>query len=218
MFAARRAACPRGAPGVSMARVQLSLNVSDLDAAVDFYSRLFATRPAKLKPGYANFAISDPPLKLVLNAPGNGPAATANHLGVEVESAEQVDQATRRLQDAGVSPVPEHEARCCTRGRPRCGPVTRTARRGSFTPSWPTSTPLTASPGRQHRASPRSASELPCYQRKPQRAGRRQSHDRPSQDQRTSHHLRSGRPHHRCGQQCSDAARRAEEPTPGRRG
>ena len=96
-----------------MARVQLSLNVSDLDAAVDFYSRLFGAPPAKLKPGYANFAISDPPLKLVLNAPGNGPAATINHLGVEVESPEQVEQATRRLEDAGLSPVREDEARCC---------------------------------------------------------------------------------------------------------
>jgi Glyoxalase/Bleomycin resistance protein/Dioxygenase superfamily len=77
------------------------------------YSRLFGTQPAKLKPGYANFAIDDPPLKLVLNAPGNGPGATINHLGVEVESAEQVDHATRRLQDAGLCPVPEDEARCC---------------------------------------------------------------------------------------------------------
>jgi catechol 2,3-dioxygenase-like lactoylglutathione lyase family enzyme len=96
-----------------MSRVQLSLNVSDLDAAVDFYRRLFGTEPAKLKPGYANFAIDEPPLKLVLNSPGNGPSATINHLGVEVESAEQVDQAKQRMADAGLSPVPEDEARCC---------------------------------------------------------------------------------------------------------
>ena len=96
-----------------MARVQLSLNVSDLDAAVDFYSRLFGATPAKLKPGYANFALDNPPLKLVLNAPGNGPGATINHLGVEVESAEEVAEAQRRLADVFLSPVAEEEARCC---------------------------------------------------------------------------------------------------------
>lgn len=93
--------------------MQLSLNVSDLDAAVDFYRRLFGVEPAKLKPGYANFAIDSPPLKLVLNSPGNGPGATINHLGIEVESAEQVDQARQRLESAGLNPVPEDEARCC---------------------------------------------------------------------------------------------------------
>ncbi len=96
-----------------MARVQLSLNVSDLDAAVDFYSRLFGAKPAKLKPGYANFALDNPPLKLVLNAPGNGPGATINHLGVEVESAEEVAEAHQRLAGAGLDPVAEEEARCC---------------------------------------------------------------------------------------------------------
>lgn len=96
-----------------MSRLQLSLNVSDLDAAVDFYRRLFGVEPAKLKPGYANFAISEPPLKLVLNSPGNGPGATVNHLGVEVESADQVEQAKQRLEAAGLNPVPEAEARCC---------------------------------------------------------------------------------------------------------
>lgn len=68
-----------------MSRVQLSINVSDLDAAVAFYSKLFGSPPAKLRPGYANFAVPDPPLKLVLNAPGNGSGGTINHLGVEVE-------------------------------------------------------------------------------------------------------------------------------------
>ena len=66
-----------------MSRVQLSINVSDFDAAVAFYSRLFGAAPAKLRPGYANFALDDPPLKLVLNSPGNGPGGTINHLGVE---------------------------------------------------------------------------------------------------------------------------------------
>ena len=76
-----------------MSRVQLSINVSDLDAAVEFYSRLFGAAPAKLRPGYANFALDDPPLKLVLNAPGNGPGGTINHLGVEVSSTGDVTQA-----------------------------------------------------------------------------------------------------------------------------
>jgi hypothetical protein len=68
-----------------MSRVQLALNVDDLDTAITFYSNLFATQPAKVKPGYANFAIADPPLKLVLlENPGQG--GTLNHLGVEVES------------------------------------------------------------------------------------------------------------------------------------
>ncbi len=96
-----------------MPRLQLSINVSDLDAALDFYRRLFGAEPAKIKPGYANFAIDQPPLKLVLNAPGNGPGATINHLGVEVESAGQVDQARQRLESAGLSPEREDEARCC---------------------------------------------------------------------------------------------------------
>ena len=79
--------------GNRMSRVQLSINVSDFDAAVVFYSRLFGTAPAKLRPGYANFAIGDPPLKLVLNSPGNGPGGTINHLGVEVGSTAEVTEA-----------------------------------------------------------------------------------------------------------------------------
>jgi catechol 2,3-dioxygenase-like lactoylglutathione lyase family enzyme len=97
-----------------MPRLQLSLNVSDLDAAVDFYRRLFGVEPAKLKPGYANFAIDSPPLKLVLNSPGNGPGATINHLGAGVETPGQAGQARQRLENAGLSPVPEDEARCCS--------------------------------------------------------------------------------------------------------
>jgi len=65
-----------------MSRVQLSINVSDLDTAVAFYSRLFGAAPAKLRPGYAKFAIADPPPKLVVNSPGTGPGGTINHLGV----------------------------------------------------------------------------------------------------------------------------------------
>jgi catechol 2,3-dioxygenase-like lactoylglutathione lyase family enzyme len=80
-----------------MSRVQLSINVSDFDAAVAFYSRLLGAEPAKVRPGYANFAIDDPPLKLVQNSPGNGPGGTINHLGVEVGSTGDVTHAEARL-------------------------------------------------------------------------------------------------------------------------
>ena len=79
-----------------MSRAQLALNVDDLDEAVTFYSKLFNTSPAKVKPGYANFAIVDPPLKLVLlENPGKG--GTINHLGVEVESSDMVHAEIARL-------------------------------------------------------------------------------------------------------------------------
>lgn len=96
-----------------MARMQLSINVSDLETAVDFYSRLFGVRPAKLRPDYANFAIDDPPLKLVLNSPGNGPGGTINHLGVEVESSTQVKAADARLAAEGLSPEAALSTVCC---------------------------------------------------------------------------------------------------------
>jgi catechol 2,3-dioxygenase-like lactoylglutathione lyase family enzyme len=96
-----------------MSRVQLSINVSDLAAAVSFYSRLLGTEPAKLRPSYANFAADDPPLKLVLNSPGNGAGGTINHLGVEASSTEDVVQAEARLKTSGLCPVPEPDAICC---------------------------------------------------------------------------------------------------------
>ena len=100
-----------------MSRVQLALNVSDLEAAVGFYSKLFAAEPAKRRPGYVNFAIADPPLKLVLieNSAhrGAGIAGALNHLGVEVETAEAVQAATARLIDAGMSPDVQESTTCC---------------------------------------------------------------------------------------------------------
>ncbi len=96
-----------------MSRVQLPVNVSDFGAAVAFYSRLFGTAPAKLRPGYANFAVDDPPLKLVLNSPGNGPGGTINHLGVEVSSTAEVTQAGARLAAGGMATEPEPGAACC---------------------------------------------------------------------------------------------------------
>lgn len=95
-----------------MSRVQLALNVDDLDAAVDFYTRLFGTAPAKLEPGYANFAIAQPPLKLVLfENPGLG--TTINHLGVEVESPGEVEAAAARLAGEGLATDVESERSCC---------------------------------------------------------------------------------------------------------
>src|SRR5215471_9575051 len=95
-----------------MSRVQLALNVSDLDAAVAFYSKLFGTEPAKLRPGYANFAVAEPPLKLVL-IEGHGEPGTLNHLGVEVESADEVVVAQRRLTVAGLATAAEEQVSCC---------------------------------------------------------------------------------------------------------
>lgn len=95
-----------------MSRLQLALNVDNLDAAVEFYSKLFATPPAKRRDGYANFAVAEPPLKLVLfEAPGKG--GTINHLGVEVESAEQVEAAQGRLAAAGLATAVEDDVACC---------------------------------------------------------------------------------------------------------
>ena len=95
-----------------MSRVQLALNVDDLDAAVDFYSRLFATTPAKLRPGYANFAIENPPLKLVLFEQA-GKGGTINHLGVEVESSARVEAAQARLAGEGLATATEEGVACC---------------------------------------------------------------------------------------------------------
>ena len=94
-----------------MSRLQLAINVTDLDRAVAFYSRLFDASPAKVKPGYANFAIADPPLKLVLFEGPEG--ATINHLGVEVETAEEVVSAERRLTGAGLETTGIDETICC---------------------------------------------------------------------------------------------------------
>ena len=95
-----------------MSRVQLALNVSDIDQAVEFYSRLFGAEPAKRRPGYANFAIAEPPLKLVL-IEGSGTPGTLNHLGVEVGSTDEVRAATGRLQDQGLPTAVEDEVSCC---------------------------------------------------------------------------------------------------------
>ena len=95
-----------------MARLQLALNVSDLDAAIDFYGKLFKTGPHKVRPGYANFAIDDPPLKLVLFEAEDG-GMTLNHLGVEVLSAGEVRAETARLTSEGLPTRTDEAELCC---------------------------------------------------------------------------------------------------------
>ena len=95
-----------------MSRVQLALNVSDLDQAIAFYTKLFGTGPAKVREGYANFAIAEPPLKLVLIA-GQGVPGTMNHLGVEVTSTDEVAEAITRLRDEGLATEVEEQVTCC---------------------------------------------------------------------------------------------------------
>jgi catechol 2,3-dioxygenase-like lactoylglutathione lyase family enzyme len=95
-----------------MSRIQLALNVDDLPAATAFYARLFGTEPAKVRPGYANFAIADPPLKLVLlENPGQG--GSLNHLGIEVDSVAEVDATQTRLAEHGLASIDERNSTCC---------------------------------------------------------------------------------------------------------
>lgn len=95
-----------------MSRIQLALNVDDLDASIAFYSKLFDTEPAKVRPGYANFAVTEPPLKLVLlENPGQG--GSLNHLGVEVPDVDMVDAEQTRLATAGFASIEERGTTCC---------------------------------------------------------------------------------------------------------
>ncbi|SCK15491.1 ArsI/CadI family heavy metal resistance metalloenzyme [Streptomyces sp. WMMB 322] len=96
-----------------MSRVQLALRVPDLEASVAFYSRLFGSEPAKLRDGYANFALTEPPLKLVLIEGRAGEETRMDHLGVEVESSQAVNAATTRLSEAGLATTEESDTTCC---------------------------------------------------------------------------------------------------------
>ncbi|MEU6774058.1 ArsI/CadI family heavy metal resistance metalloenzyme [Streptomyces sp. NPDC046759] len=96
-----------------MSRAQLALRVSDLEASIAFYSKLFGTEPAKRREGYANFAITAPPLKLVLIEGEPGAETRLDHLGVEVESTDQVNAATTRLEEAGLATSEENDTSCC---------------------------------------------------------------------------------------------------------
>jgi catechol 2,3-dioxygenase-like lactoylglutathione lyase family enzyme len=96
-----------------MSRVQLALRVSDLDGAVEFYSRMFDTAPAKRRPGYANFAVADPPLKLVLIEGAPDEDTRLDHLGIEVASTHDVAAATSRLAEQGLVTRSEDNTTCC---------------------------------------------------------------------------------------------------------
>jgi catechol 2,3-dioxygenase-like lactoylglutathione lyase family enzyme len=96
-----------------MSRVQLALRVADLEGSIAFYSKLFGVEPAKRRPGYANFAITEPPLKLVLLEGEAGEATRMDHLGVEVEETELVTAAAQRLKDAGLATFEENDTSCC---------------------------------------------------------------------------------------------------------
>jgi catechol 2,3-dioxygenase-like lactoylglutathione lyase family enzyme len=97
----------------NVSRIQLALNVANLDEAIVFYSKLFATEPAKVRPGYANFAVVDPPLKLVLIEDANQTPGTLNHLGVEVASTDEVTAAQARLAADGLATAIEENTSCC---------------------------------------------------------------------------------------------------------
>jgi catechol 2,3-dioxygenase-like lactoylglutathione lyase family enzyme len=96
-----------------MSRVQLALRVADLEASIAFYSKLFGAEPAKRRPGYANFAVAEPPLKLVLLEGTPGDPTRMDHLGVEVETTEEVTGATTRLAAEGLPTATEEDTACC---------------------------------------------------------------------------------------------------------
>ena len=93
-------------------RLQLAINVDNLNEAIDFYSKMFGAEPAKIRDGYANFAIADPPLKFVLFE-GAGESGSINHLGVETETVEEVVAAEKRLATTGLTPTAVEETLCC---------------------------------------------------------------------------------------------------------
>lgn len=96
-----------------MSRVQLALRVGDLEGSIAFYTKLFGVEPAKRRPGYANFAVTEPPLKLVLLAGEDGQTTVLDHLGVEVETTDQVSAATARLADEGLDTAVQNDSTCC---------------------------------------------------------------------------------------------------------
>ncbi|MGH4014652.1 MAG: ArsI/CadI family heavy metal resistance metalloenzyme [Pseudonocardiaceae bacterium] len=96
-----------------MSRVQLALRVSDLEGSVAFYSKLFGQGPAKQHPGYANFALTEPPLKLVLLEGQAEQPTVMDHLGVEVDTTDEVSAATRRLAEQGLDTAVEDNTTCC---------------------------------------------------------------------------------------------------------
>jgi catechol 2,3-dioxygenase-like lactoylglutathione lyase family enzyme len=120
-----------------VSRVQLALNVANLEESVEFYTKLFATEPAKIRPGYANFAVADPPLKLVLIEDATKVPSSINHLGVEVENTDEVSSARARLEGDGVATEVEDQVACCYALQDK---VWALGPGGSSTPCWATST------------------------------------------------------------------------------
>ena len=96
-----------------MSRVQLALRVSDLEGSIAFYSKLFGVEPAKLRPGYANFAVTEPPLKLVLIEGDPDQPTVMDHLGVEVQTVGEVAAAASRLAGQGLTTIEEADTSCC---------------------------------------------------------------------------------------------------------
>ncbi|GAB3704980.1 ArsI/CadI family heavy metal resistance metalloenzyme [Mariniluteicoccus flavus] len=101
-----------------MSRVQLALNVIDLEASITFYSTLFSVQPHKRRPGYVNFVVANPPMKLVLietdeASRGEGPHGALNHLGIEVQDGSEVTEARQRLTDADLATFDEDDTTCC---------------------------------------------------------------------------------------------------------
>ena len=139
-----------------MSRLQLALNVDDIDAAVDFYSTLFDTAPAKRRPGYANFAVANPPLKLVLFE-NPGQTGTLNHLGVERESMEEVEAEADRLEAAGLDAATSRATSCAaTPARTSTGSPARTASVGELRACSPTPSPSSRARPRPPATGPRS--------------------------------------------------------------
>ena len=134
----------------SPVRVRLALNVSDINEAVEFYTKLFGTGPAKRQPGYANFAVTDPPLKLVLmedtSGRGTGIVGALNHLGVEVETPDEVAAATGRLSNTGIETEVQEQTTCCYAVQDKVWVSDPDGAPWEFTPSSPTPRPRPASP------------------------------------------------------------------------
>ncbi len=137
-----------------MSRVQLALRVGDLEASIDFYRKLFDTEPAKLRPGYASFAIAEPPLKLVLLEGRPGQDTALDHLGVEVETTEQVDAASTRLIGEGLTTLAESGTTCCYALQDKVWVHVPARNRGRSTPSRATRKTSARSPSRRRKGAP----------------------------------------------------------------
>ena len=148
-----------------MSRVQLALNVSDINEAVEFYTKLFGTGPAKRQPGYANFAVTDPPLKLVLmedtSGRGTGIVGALNHLGVEVETPDEVAAATGRLSNTGIETEVQEQTACCYAVQDKVWVSDPDGAPWESTPSSPTPRPRPASPATGRAVFPRQSAACP---------------------------------------------------------